>query len=196
MSLYRNPSCINFEDSIKSICTWCVKNPFTFENTTNLSKKQINARMNRTEKTWGNLIIGRCDPNQTSQWTTVLGESIVAEILTRRGHTVYRPKNMNGYKPDWEIENAIIEVKTRNWTTSGTAGEKVFGVPYKYAEIPKLYGKPLKIVCVAYQEYELTHGKTKVFGEDIPTEKKEMLDFWKERGIEFVKFSDIINNKF
>uniref|UniRef100_A0A6C0F6J5 Uncharacterized protein n=1 Tax=viral metagenome TaxID=1070528 RepID=A0A6C0F6J5_9ZZZZ len=194
--MYRKPSCMNFESSLNSICKWCISNPFIGKNDNNLSKKQMNEKMNKAEKNWGNLLIGRSPENQTSQWTTILGESIVAEILSSQGHTVYRPKNINGYKPDWEIEDAIIEVKTRNWTTSGTAGEKVFGVPYKYAEIPKLYGKPLKIVCVAYQEYELTHGKTKVFGEDISTEKKEMLAFWKERNIEFVKFSDIINNKF
>jgi len=192
MTLYRKPSCMNFESSVNSICKWCISNPFIGKS--NLSKKQENERMNKAEKNWGNLLIGRGPENQTSQWTTILGESIVAEILSSQGHTVNRPKNINGYKPDWEIEDAIIEVKTRNWTTPGTAGEKVFGVPYKYAEIPKLYGKPLKIVCVAYQEYELTHGKTRVFGEDISTEKKEMLAFWKERGIEFVKFSDIINN--
>jgi len=192
MTLYRKPSCMNFESSVNSICKWCISNPFIGKS--NLSKKQENERMNKAEKNWGNLLIGRGPENQTSQWTTILGESIVAEILSSQGHTVNRPKNINGYKPDWEIEDAIIEVKTRNWTTPGTAGEKVFGVPYKYAEIPKLYGKPLKIVCVAYQEYELTHGKTRVFGQDISTEKKEMLAFWKERGIEFVKFSDIINN--
>ena len=192
MTLYRKPSCMNFESSVNSICKWCISNPFIGKS--DLSKKQENERMNKAEKNWGNLLIGRGPENQTSQWTTILGESIVAEILSSQGHTVNRPKNINGYKPDWEIEDAIIEVKTRNWTTPGTAGEKVFGVPYKYAEIPKLYGKPLKIVCVAYQEYELTHGKTRVFGEDISTEKKEMLAFWKERGIEFVKFSDIINN--
>ena len=192
MTLYRKPSCMNFESSVNSICKWCISNTF-IDTKSNLSKKQENERMNKAEKNWGNLLIGRGPENQTSQWTTILGESIVAEILSSQGHTVNRPKNINGYKPDWEIEDAIIEVKTRNWTTPGTAGEKVFGVPYKYAEIPKLYGKPLKIVCVAYQEYELTHGKTRVFGEDISTEKKEMLAFWKERGIEFVKFSDIIN---
>jgi len=191
MTLYRKPSCMNFESSVNSICKWCISNPFIGKS--DLSKKQENERMNKAEKNWGNLLIGRGPENQTSQWTTILGESIVAEILSSQGHTVNRPKNINGYKPDWEIEDAIIEVKTRNWTTPGTAGEKVFGVPYKYAEIPKLYGKPLKIVCVAYQEYELTHGKTRVFGEDISTEKKEMLAFWKERKIEFVKFSDIIN---
>jgi len=191
MTLYRRPACINFDDSMKSIINWCIKNPFVIEST--LSRKEKNKQMNINEKKWGNQIIGRGPENHTSQWTTILGESIVAEVLSSQGHTVYRPKNMNGYKPDWEIENAIIEVKTRSWTTSGTAGEKVFGVPYKYAEIPKLYGKPLKIVCVAYQECELMHGKTRVFGDDISTEKKEMLTFWKERGIEFVKFSDIIN---
>ena len=194
MTLYRRPACINFDDSMKSIINWCIKNPFVIEST--LSRKEKNKQMNINEKKWGNQIIGRGPENHTSQWTTILGESIVAEVLSSQGHTVYRPKNMNGYKPDWEIENAIIEVKTRSWTTSGTAGEKVFGVPYKYAEIPKLYGKPLKIVCVAYQECELMHGKTRVFGDDISTEKKEMLAFWKERNIEFVKFSDIINNKF
>tara|TARA_B100000795_G_scaffold62828_1_gene42337 strand:- start:711 stop:1292 length:582 start_codon:yes stop_codon:yes gene_type:complete len=191
MTLYRRPACINFDDSMKSIINWCIKNPFVIEST--LSRKEKNKQMNINEKKWGNQIIGRGPENHTSQWTTILGESIVAEVLSSQGHTVYRPKNMNGYKPDWEIENAIIEVKTRSWTTSGTAGEKVFGVPYKYAEIPKLYGKPLKIVCVAYQECELMHGKTRVFGDDISTEKKEMLAFWKERNIEFVKFSDIIN---
>ena len=37
----------------------------------------------------------------------------------------------------------------------------------KYQNVPELYGKPLKIVCVAYQEEELTNGKTKYFGNNI-----------------------------
>ena len=46
----------------------------------------------------------------------------------------------------------MVEVKSRSWCTTGTAGEKV-RVPYKYADIPNLYNKPLMIVCVAYQEW-------------------------------------------
>ena len=46
-------------------------------------------------------------------------------------------------------------MKTHTWCTTGTAGEKILGVPFKYSELPRLYGKPLKIICVAYQEREL-----------------------------------------
>ena len=66
-------------------------------------------------------------------------------------------EKIQGVHPDWETEDAIWEVKTRNWSVPGTAGEKILGVPYKYSDVPELYGKPLKIVCVAYQEWECTH---------------------------------------
>ena len=87
----------------------------------------------------------------------------------------------------------IYEVKTRNWTTSGTAGEKVLGTMYKYSDIPIIYKKPLKIVCVAYQEYELTHGTTKIFNNVSPT-KKEFLELANKLNINYIKFSDLITN--
>ena len=191
-----------FDENYDAVCNWCQQNPFT--NTTlenggkNLSSKERNKILNKNEKTWGNNIIGNDETKQIKQWTTKLGENFVAKILSNSGYTVNRPIKKECYKPDWEIEEAIIEVKTRNWTTPGTAGEKVLGSPYKYAAIPRLYGKPLKIICVAYQEYELTYGNTKVFGEykDIHIEQKKMLDIWKGMDIEFVKFSDIINGNY
>ena len=82
-------------------------------------------------------------------------------ILEKIGKIVKRPEKKNHYLPDWETDDAIWEVKTRNWNTPGTAGEKVLGVPYKYSDIPRLYGKPLKIVLVAYQEHEFINGHTK-----------------------------------
>ena len=39
--MYRKPSCMNFENSLKSICKWCISNPFVGKNDTNLSKKPI-----------------------------------------------------------------------------------------------------------------------------------------------------------
>ena len=144
---------------------------------------------NVLEKAWGNMIIGATNNNQ---WTTKLGENLVKDVLTYyHGKSVTRPEKKSHYIPDWETEDAIWEVKTRNWTTQGTAGEKVFGVPYKYSDIPDLYGKPLKIVCVAYQEWELTYGNTRVFG-DVSDKKKDMLEYWRDRQIEFVKFSDLV----
>jgi|TARA_X000000368_G_C23007846_1_gene702087 hypothetical protein len=143
----------------------------------------------KREKAWGNSIIGQ---ENNGNWTTLLGEGIVFEVLKKLGENPRKPEIRNGYSPDWETDNCIYEVKTRNWNTTGTAGEKVFGVMYKYSEIPELYGKPLKIVCVGYQEYELTHGNTKIFG-DISESKKKFIELAKSLNIEYVKFSDLVS---
>ena len=140
------------------------------------------------ERKWGNDMINAINNNN---WTTRLGEGIVYELLSRLGKNPRYCIQRRRFKPDWETDDYIIEVKTSNWTVTGTAGEKVLGAPYKYSEILELYGKPLKIICVAYQEWELTHGPTRVFG-DVSGIKKEALEFWKNKGIEYVKFSDLI----
>ena len=108
------------------------------------------------------------------------------------GKNPRRPETKEHYRPDIETDDAIYEIKTRNYTTPGTAGEKVYGVPYKYAEVPSLYNKPLKIVCVGYQERELTEGHTPIFGNARNIHEK-ILEFYKnELNIEFIKASDLI----
>ena len=65
---------------------------------------------------------------------------------------------------------------------------------YKYSEIPRLYGKPLRIICVGYQEFELTKfPKMQIFG-DVSVEKRQFLDLAKKLKIEYVKFSDFISS--
>ena len=142
------------------------------------------------EREWGNSIIGQLD---NGQWTTKLGEYFVFELLSRQGCEPRRPRQIGRYRPDWETKTHIIEVKTRNFSTSGTAGEKVFGTPLKYAEIPELYGKPLMIVCVAYQEYEMTHGATPIFGDKVRPKTAEFLKFYELNQITFVPCSQLIN---
>lgn len=143
----------------------------------------------KTEDEWGNRMIQQ---GKNGNWTTRLGEQLVREHLERLGENPRRPSKKNGYQPDWETDSYIYEVKTRTWCTTGTAGEKVLGAMYKYSDIPKLYGKPLKIVCVAYQEYELTYGNTKIFG-DVGDTKGRILELAKEFGIEYVPFSELAN---
>ena len=123
---------------------------------------------NTEEKVWGNNMLNQyCGYTNSnlSQWTSKLGEAIVKEALQMLGEKnikekesirsstigVYRVKT---YQPDLVTDDSIFEVKTRNWTTSGTAGEKILGVSKKYGELPYLTNKPLFVVCVAYQEYE------------------------------------------
>ena len=138
---------------------------------------------NSQEKLWGQSIID----SETNQWTTRLGESLVREIYETQT-SVWRPKSKNGFRPDWETPEHIIEVKTRNWTTSGTAGEKILGCPYKYADIPELYGKPLRIVCVAYQE---TDSSGNAIWTPSPRQDN-LLEYWRNQNIEFVKATDLI----
>jgi hypothetical protein len=148
----------------------------------------VRARANVSEKEWGNKMIGQ---KGNCNWTTRLGEDLVRDTLKEMGKNPRKPKSIGGYSPDWETDDAIWEVKTRSWTVSGTAGEKVLGTMFKYAQIPELYGKPLKIVCLAYQEWELSHGTTRIFG-DVCVQQRRMLNTAKENGIEYVKFSDMV----
>jgi hypothetical protein len=164
---------------------------YKLKKTDNDSCNSLRNAANIKEKKWGNNIIGQ---RNNGNWTTLLGENLVYEVLKLNGANPRKPKKINGYYPDWETDTNIYEVKTRNWTTTGTAGEKVFGVMYKYSDIPILYEKPLKIVCVAYQEYELTHGNTKMFGDDISDNKKAYLDLARSQKIEYIKFSDLVSN--
>ena len=155
----------------------------------------------KLERLWGNNQIGSTN---NGNWTTKYGEELVRKQFEMDKIPIWKPENKQGLQPDWETPEYIIEVKTRNWTTSGTAGEKVFGVPYKYSDVPKLYGKPLLIICVAYQEWELTHiPKYNIFGTNVSENKRKQLELWKSMDIHFVPFSKLykdlshnINNEY
>ena len=103
----------------------------------------------KDEKRWGNdklkKFFPKCYPeNKTiTQWTTKLGEEMVKQLLQNRNLKVTRPKKRIidgiGYCVDWETDNAIWEVKSRNYSTAGTAGEKIFGTVWKYSILPKIF---------------------------------------------------------
>jgi len=159
------------------VCVWALGN-------------MKNTKNNVLEREWGNSMINQVN---NGQWTTKLGEWLVFELLARLGCAPRRPVKKGGYLVDWETDTHMVEVKTRNFSTTGTAGEKVFGTPLKYAEIPELYGKPLMIVCVGYQEYEMTHGATPIFGDKVRPKTAEFLKFYELNQITFVPCSVLIN---
>lgn len=150
-------------------------------------KKRVQAR----ERAWGNVVRAYLLKNTraTNQWTTTVGEYLVKEVLKRLGKHPVRPEIKNGYHPDWETEDAIWEVKTRTWSTKGSAGEKILGTAYKYAPAVRLFNKPLHIICIGYQEYEAE--KWQLFS---PTHKehKMMTDMWNTLRIHYHRFSDLI----
>jgi hypothetical protein len=175
--------------NLKERVDWAIKKPDNVVKKEGMTIAQQKNKLQNEEKKWGNDMIGQKD---NGQWTTLLGENLVRDILELRGENPRKPEHKGGFNPDWETDEYIYEVKTSNWWVSGTAGEKVYGTFIKYQDIPELYGKPLRIVCVAYQEEELTNGKTVYFGEKITKKTQAALDLARSWNIEYVKFSDLI----
>ena len=180
----------NILKNLKEVIDWATTKPIKLEKCKDYTIRQKREREKENEKKWGNSIIGQIN---NGQWTTKLGETLVYVVLSILGENPLKPISINGYQPDWESDNYIWEVKTSNWWVDGTAGEKVYGSPLKYAEVPELYGKPLIIVCVAYQEYEFTHGNTPIFGDKVRPKTAEFLKFYESNQISFVPCSYLIN---
>ena len=175
--------------TLKERVEWALKKPDDVVKKEGITKGQQKENLKNEEKKWGNEMIGQ---KNNGQWTTKLGEDLVRDILIKLGENPRKPASKGGFQPDWETDEYIYEVKTSNWWVDGTAGEKVLGTFIKYQDIPELYGKPLKIICVANQEHELTYGKTKYFGENITKKTQYVLDLARSWNIEYVKFSDLI----
>jgi hypothetical protein len=175
--------------NLKERVEWALTKPDDVVKKEGVTKGQQKEKLQKEEKKWGNNMIGQ---ENNGQWTTLLGERLVRDVLELRGENPRKPARKGGFEPDWETDEYIYEVKTSNWWVDGTAGEKVLGTFVKYQDIPELYGKPLRIVCVASQEDEFTNGKTKYFGEKITKKTQQVLDLARSWNIEYVKFSDLV----
>jgi hypothetical protein len=178
---------------LQQVITWATDTTLFTPNLTSgpgFTKAQ-RAEMMQQERQWGNRMLEQ--ESKTGNWTTQVGEKAVKLALEAQGRSVTKPERRHGFQPDWETQDAIWEVKTRTWTVSGTAGEKILGTPYKYAAIPRLYGKPLKIVCVAYQEWEAREkfGLFEVCCSQSP-EQQDLLNYWKQKQITYVPFSGLV----
>ena len=177
-------------DNLIERIKWATTKPNKFVKTSDKTIGIQKKEAEKKEKEWGNSMIGQ---NNNGQWTTLLGEKLVFDVLKLRGENPKKVDIKGGFKPDWETDEFIYEVKTSNWCVSGTAGEKVLGTWIKYQTIQELYGKPLRIVCVAYQEYELEYGKTVYFGENMTQKTKDALALAKSWGTEYIRFSDLVS---
>ena len=168
----------------QTVINW-VKGDELWMNKYILSRKKDGKIHNLFEKEWGQKLTQKFN----NQWTTILGENLLKEVLIKMGKKIWRPEIINNYKPDWETDDAIWEVKTRTWTTAGTAGEKILGTPFKYCELPTLYKKKLNIVTIAYQEHE-----AKQFGcfGTTSKQKNDMIKFWQEQQIYYIRFTDLL----
>ena len=158
------------------------------------NKTADEAKYKVLEDKWGQdmLKIRRPDLKLDKQWTNKFGEHLCEEIYILHGKEVSKPVKKEHYQPDSEIDDAIIEAKAGTYHTSGTAGEKILGCPFKYAEIPDLYSKPLKILCMGGAEKVCRQNYGNLAGEKCTVQKKRFLDFFKENSIEYVGATDVL----
>jgi hypothetical protein len=158
------------------------------------NKTSDEAKWKVLEDKWGQdmLKIRRPDLKLDKQWTNKFGEHLCEEIYILLGKDVTKPVKKENYQPDSEVDDAILEAKTGTFHTSGTAGEKILGCPFKYAEIPDLYSKPLKIICMGGAEKICREQYGNLAGPKCSAQKKRFIDFFKENKIEFVGATDIL----
>ena len=149
------------------------------------------------EDKWGQTMlkkIRRPDLKLDKQWTNKFGEHLCEEIYTLHGQTVSKPVKKEHFQPDLEVADAILEVKTGTFHTAGTAGEKILGCPFKYADIPILYGKPLKILCLGGAEKACRESYGNLPGPTCSAQKNKFLEFFRENQIEYVGVSDLLRS--
>ena len=181
---------LELDEKLKEKIYWALNKPDEIIKKNGITMKQQKEEKKDKEKIWGNEMIGQIN---NGQWTTILGERLVFDILKILGQNPRKVVKKEGFEPDWETDKYMYEVKTSNWWVDGTAGEKVYGTFIKYQKIPELYGKPLRIVCLANQENELEFGKTKYFGEEVTEKTKKILELAKTWDIEYIRFRDLVN---
>jgi hypothetical protein len=160
------------------------------------NKTTDDAKYKILEDKWGQTILKlrRPDLKLDKQWTNKFGEHICEEIFILLGKNVSKPVKKENYQPDTEVEDAIVEAKTGTFYTGGTAGEKILGCPFKYAEIPDLYGKPLKILCMGGAEKVCRESYGNLPGTKCSVQKKKFIDFFRENRIEYIGATDILTS--
>lgn len=158
------------------------------------NKTSDEAKYKVLEDKWGQdmLKTRRPDLKLDKQWTNKFGEHLCEEIYVLLGKEVSKPVKKEHYQPDSEVDDAIVEAKAGTFHTGGTAGEKILGCPFKYAEIPDLYSKPLKILCMGGAEKVCREQYGNLAGAKCSTQKKRFLDFFKENRIEYIGATDIL----
>jgi hypothetical protein len=176
-----------------NVIKWLFGNTSFLPKTNCKTKRETFTINKQNEDIWGRQQVKKLRPHwDKNQWTTLFGEYIVEELFIIKGNTVSTPIKKENFRPDRETEYSILEVKTQTYFTTGTAGEKILGTGFKYSSIPKLYGKPLDIICLGGAEKEGRYKYGILEGTKMTQEKSAILDLLKTFDINYIGITDIL----
>lgn len=142
------------------------------------------------ESRWGRELVGSRVSQQT-HWMGPFGESIAYDLIKPWHGEAWKPITLGRCKPDWETEHVILEVKAGAHFVKGSIDDKVLGIPFKYLDVPQLYGKPLWILCIGRVERVSRHLYGNLSGPCQTESHRETLAYWEERGIRFVGATEL-----
>ena len=81
-------------DTLSERIKWAITKPPTIEKKEGVTKSQQSKEAQEAEKLWGNKIIGQ---ENNTQWTTLLGEQLVFDVLQRLGQNPRKIQKKNGW---------------------------------------------------------------------------------------------------
>jgi len=146
------------------------------------------------EDAWGQQVVREIRPDLRleKQWTNLFGEYLCQEIQVALGKNPFIPVTKEGFHPDVETEDQMVEAKAGTYFTTGTAHEKIAGVFFKYADVPTLYGKPLLIVCLGGAERLARDQYGLLAGQKCTPQKQRILEFHRANGVEVVGATELL----
>lgn len=164
-----------------------------FDDKSFLPKTSKKKDLKNIEDEWGRKMLKLKRPDLTldKQWTNKFGEHIAEELYEILGKNPKSATKMKYLVPDLETDDYIVEVKTQTYYTSGTAGEKILGTPFKYRDVPELYKKPLLIVCVGGAE-KICKENYGILSKNKDENASKILYFYKSMSIEYMGITDIL----
>lgn len=139
-----------------------------------------------------------CTNKNTTQWTTKVCESLTKELfemmsinIEKINHRKYKDSDGRIIQPDFDSKIGFIEVKSRKYSVGGTAGEKIFGIPWKYSDCFDRYNKGVYIICMGQQEKEARE----IFriNDTCSKQKNMIMDMYADKlNIHYIFATDII----
>ena len=146
------------------------------------------------EDVWGQGVVREIRPDLRldKQWTNLFGEYLCQEIQVALGKNPFIPVTKEGFHPDVETEDQMVEAKAGTYFTTGTAHEKIAGVFFKYADVPVLYGKPLVVVCLGGAERLARDQYGLLAGQKCTPQKQRILEFHRANGVEVVGATELL----
>ncbi len=136
---------------------------------------------------------GRKLTNKLKDWSGPFSENLVREFLQISGKIARKPKTIVGrkkYNLDLETDDFIYEIKSQTYYTTGTAGEKIMGSQFKYAEVPQLVNKPLIIIVAACAEKR--SEEYGIFPENSCPEQQKIIKMYESMNNRFERFTHMI----